>query len=90
MNYYKKASKNDISFINDEVTTNRFFELVKSFGGIYQYPDSEIIKRDDFIKINEMIGGNNKFSEKTEISFTQKIWMKDKKKFISNNLILKR
>ena len=61
MNYYKKANKNDISFINDEVTTNRFFELIKSFGRIYQYPESEIIKRDDFIKINEMIGGNNKF-----------------------------
>lgn len=56
-----KTNQNDISFIQDEIASKNFFESVKSFGSVYQYPISEIIKKDDFIKINDMIGEKKKF-----------------------------
>jgi len=65
-----KNSQNNITFKSSENDSQNLFELIKSFGIIYQNPISEIIKNDDFIKINEMIGGNNifliKFSAKRD------------------------
>ncbi len=56
-----KESRNDVSFIQDEMIIKKFIEFIKSFGLINHYPNSQIIKREDFIKINNMIGGENRF-----------------------------
>ena len=65
-----KSTENNIIFKVSENENQKLFESIKSFGSIYQKPNSEIIKNDDFSKINEMIGGNNifilKFSAKRD------------------------
>ena len=55
-----KSSENNIIFKVNENDNKKLFESIRTFGCIYG-PNSEIINNNDFIKINEMIGGNNKF-----------------------------
>ena len=55
------STQNIIEFIQLEEETKRLFEKIKYFGTVYLYPYSEIIKRDDFLKIDEMIGRKNKY-----------------------------
>ena len=54
-------AKNKIEFFKNEDNENKISEKIKNFGVINEYPFSQIIKTEDYIKINEMIGGNNKF-----------------------------
>ena len=55
-----KKIPNNIQFIHTK-DTNQIFERIKNFGKIYQNPFSEIIKKEEFDKINEWIGSNNNF-----------------------------
>ena len=55
-----KSSENNIIFKVNENDNQKLFESIRTFGHIYK-PISEILKYDDFIKINEMIGCNNEF-----------------------------
>ena len=55
-----KSSENNIIFKVNENDNQKLFEFIRTFGHIYK-PISEILKYDDFIKINEMIGCNNEF-----------------------------
>ena len=56
-----KSSENNIIFKVNENDNQKLFESIRAFGYIYNNPISEILKYDDFIKINEMIGCNNEF-----------------------------
>ena len=56
-----KSSQNKIEFIQTEEDINKLCDKIKYFGLVYQFPFSEIIKRDDFLKIDSMIGSKNKF-----------------------------
>ncbi len=53
--------KKKIVFSKKEDNENKLCENIKNFGIIFQSTFSQIIKTEDFIKINEMIGGNYKF-----------------------------
>ena len=58
------SNRNEITFIYGEKEINQIFEKIKNFGKIKNIFDdifSNIIKKDDFDKISEWIGGNNKF-----------------------------
>jgi len=54
-----ESSQNNINFY--QMDMQKLYEFIKSFGHINQYPFSEIIKEEDFNKLNEWIGKNNNF-----------------------------
>ena len=56
-----KSIENKIEFIQNENDFNSLFERIKNFGEVYDKPHSQIINDKDFNKINEWIGGKNKF-----------------------------
>ena len=55
------SNKNKIQFIQTDDEFNHLLERINTFGTIYENPLSEIIKKEDFDKINGWIGGNNRF-----------------------------
>ena len=55
------SNQDNISFIHSEKEINQIFDNIKNFGIIRDVNFSEIIKENDFNKINELIGGNIKF-----------------------------
>lgn len=55
------SDKNNIKFIKIENDFNKLLENIKTFGTVYDYPSSQIIKIEDFNKINKWIGGCNIF-----------------------------
>ena len=54
-------AKIKIKFFKNDDNEGKLSEKIKNYGVISEYPFSNIIKREDYIKINEMIGGNNNF-----------------------------
>ena len=56
-----ESSQNNINFFIDEIDIQKLYKFIKSFGYINQYPFSEIIKEEDFIKLNEWIGKPNNY-----------------------------
>ena len=63
MEKYNTRQKGKIFFENDE-DINRLCLSIKRLKFIYLENESEILSKDDFIKINNWIGGNNKFTLK--------------------------
>ena len=70
-----ESCQNNINFIVNEIEIQKLYEFIKSFGYISQYPFSEIIKEEDFIKLNEWIGKPNnyilKYSAKNDGCYTE-------------------
>ena len=61
MKKYKELNKRQIKFSYSEEGIQQISEKIKTFGLISQNSASQIISDDQFIKINEWIGGYNNF-----------------------------
>ena len=56
-----KSIHNEITFIYTDDENNNIMNHINNLGLITGIPNSEIITKNDFIKINGWIGGNNHF-----------------------------
>jgi len=56
-----KSIENKIEFIQNEEDFKFLFEKIKNFGEVFDISSSQIIEDKDFKKLNEWIGGKNKF-----------------------------